>query len=169
MKRNLLLCFLMLVTVSLWAQQPPGPCPPGQPALANNCGAACVLCDFTTFTSSNNNTNTGQQVPPDFCPGNPIQPHNVQWVGFVAGTPNISMSVVAENCQDGNGLQIGVWGTSDCASFDLVSQCAYQVTPNTPTPFTMSGLTVGATYFFVVDGFDDDVCDFTVNVTSGST
>ncbi|WP_425422473.1 gliding motility-associated C-terminal domain-containing protein [Phaeodactylibacter xiamenensis] len=169
MKRNLLLCLLTLTTISLWAQQPPGPCPPGEPALANNCGAACVLCDFTTFTSSNDNPNTGQQVPPDFCPGQPIQPHNVQWVGFVAGTPNISMNVLVENCNDGNGLQIGVWGTSDCSSFNLVSQCSYQVNPNTPTPFNMTGLTVGATYFFIVDGFDDDVCDFTVNVTSGST
>ena len=169
MKRHILLALLTIMTGSLWAQQPPGPCPPGEPAIANNCGAACVLCDFQTFTSNNDNPNTGQQVPPNFCPGNPIQPHNVQWVGFVAGTPNISMNVLVENCQDNNGLQIGVWGTSDCSSFNLVSQCAYQVNPNTPTPFNMTGLTVGATYFFVVDGFDDDVCDFTVDVTSGST
>jgi gliding motility-associated-like protein len=153
------------------AQQPPGPCPGGTPALANNCASACVLCDFTTFTSNNNNPSSGQQIPPNFCPGQAIFPHNVQWVGFVAGTPNITMSVIATNCQlPGNqGLQIGVWGTTNCTSFNLVSNCEYQVFPNVVTNFSMSGLTVGATYFFVVDGFNNDVCDFTVNVTSGST
>jgi len=176
MKRNLLLCLLTLTTISLWAQQPPGPCPPGEPALANNCGAACVLCDFTTFTSNNDNPNTGQQVPPDFCPGQPIQPHNVQWVGFVAGTPNISMSVLVENCQltpqPGNayGLQVGVWGTADCVNFNLINnQCYFQIPSGSTQDINLTGLTVGATYFFVVDGASNDVCDFTVNVTSGST
>ncbi len=169
MKRNLLLYLLALLAIPAFAQQPPGPCPAGQPALANNCGSACVLCDFQIFQSNNDNPSTGQQVPPNFCPGSPITPHNVQWVGFVAGTSSISMTVTASNCQDGNGLQVGVWGTSDCSTFNLVSQCSYQVDPNTPTDFTMNGLTVGASYFFVVDGFDDDVCDFEVKVNSGST
>jgi gliding motility-associated-like protein len=171
MKRNLLITLFALCALALKAQQPPGACPGGTPALANNCAAACVLCDFTTFTSNNNNPSSGQQIPPNFCPGQAIFPHNVQWVGFVAGTPNITMTVTATNCQlPGNqGLQIGVWGTTDCTSFNLVSNCEYQVPPNAAVPFTMTGLTVGATYFFVVDGFNDDVCDFTVNVTSGST
>jgi gliding motility-associated-like protein len=95
----------------------------------------------------------------------------VQWVGFVAGTSSISMNVLVENCQStGGGLQIGVWGTADCSSFNLVAgQCYYQVAPNASQNINLTGLTVGATYFFVVDGFDDDVCDFTVDVTSGST
>lgn len=34
--------------------------------------------------------------------------------------------------------------------------------------FNMIGFIVGVIYFFVVDGFDDDVCDFIVNVIFGS-
>jgi gliding motility-associated-like protein len=170
MKRILLLLLLFLPVTFLLGQQPPGSCPGNQTTLSNTCADACVLCDFQVFSSSNNTSSAGQQVPNNFCPGQPIQPHNVQWVGFVAATPNITMEVVVSNCVvTGQGLQIGIWGTSDCASFNLVSNCAYEVPPNVPMNFMMSGLTVGGTYFFVVDGFNDDVCDFTVTVTAGST
>jgi len=98
-------------------------------------------------------------------------PHNVQWIGFVAGSANITMSITPINCNLGNnnGLQVGIWGTTDCNSFTLASNCVYQAPPNQATTLTMTGLTVGGTYFFVVDGHSNDVCQFTVNVTSGST
>jgi gliding motility-associated-like protein len=168
---RLLLLTLFLFTAYALSAQLPGVCPPGQIALSNTCAGACVLCDFQTFTSSNNTTNQGQQVPPGFCPGQAIFAHNVQWIGFVAGSTNITMTITPTNCAlaGSQGLQAGVWGTSDCNSFNLVSNCLYQVPPNQPSTLTLTGLTVGGTYFFVVDGFNDDVCDFTVNVTSGST
>ncbi len=153
------------------AQQLPGQCPPNSIALSNTCANACVLCDFTTFSSSNNTTPSGQQVPPNFCPQQQIFPHNVQWVGFVAGTTSLTMTITPSNCSlpGNNGLQVGIWGTTNCSNFNLVSNCVYQAPPNVPTTLNASGLTVGGTYFLVVDGFNDDVCNFTVNVTSGST
>ncbi len=172
MMRILLISMLFLAVAGrTFAQQLPGQCPPGSIALSNTCSGACVVCDFTTFTSSNNTTPSGQQVPPNFCPNQMIQPHNVQWVGFVAGTSSITMTVTPTNCTlpGNNGLQVGIWGTTNCSSFTLVSNCVYQAPPNTPTTLTANNLTVGGTYFFVVDGFNDDVCNFTVNVVSGST
>ncbi len=171
MRILLLSLFLCSVSGVSLAQQLPGQCPPGNIALSNTCSGACVLCDFTTFTSSNNTTPGGQQVPPNFCPGQTILPHNVQWVGFVAGSTSITMTVTPTNCalSGNNGLQVGIWGTTDCNSFTLVSNCAYQAPPNVATTLTANNLVVGGTYFFVVDGFNDDVCDFTVNVVSGST
>jgi gliding motility-associated-like protein len=108
---------------------------------------------------------------PIFVPGQAILPHNVQWVGFVAGSTNITMEITPSACSLGNnnGLQVGIWGTTDCNSFSLASNCVYQAPPNQPTTLTLTGLTVGGTYFFVVDGHSDDVCQFTVNVTSGTT
>mgnify|MGYP000075835260 CR=1 FL=1 len=86
------------------------------------------------------------------------------------------MSVLVENCQltpqPGNayGLQVGVWGTADCVNFNLINnQCYFQIPSGSTQDINLTGLTVGATYFFVVDGASNDVCDFTVNVTSGST
>ncbi len=172
MMRILLLFFLFFFAgLAAHAQQLPGQCPPNSIALSNTCAGACVLCDFQTFTSSNNTTPGGQQVPPNFCPNQTIFPHNVQWVGFVAGSTSISMTITPTNCAlgGGNGLQVGIWGTTDCSSFFIVSNCAYQAPPDQPTILTADNLVIGGTYFFVVDGFNDDVCDFTVNVTSGST
>jgi gliding motility-associated-like protein len=149
----------------------PGQCPTGSITLSNTCFGACVLCDFTTLTSSNNTASTGQQVPPDFCPDQQIFSHNVQWVGFVAGSSSITMTITPTNCvlTGAQGVQAGVWGTSDCNSFTLVSNCVYQAPPDVPTTLIMENLTVGGTYFFVVDGFNDDVCEFTVDVVSGAT
>jgi gliding motility-associated-like protein len=169
--RILLLAVIVLCCMpTSYAQQLPGQCPPDSINLSNTCANACVLCDFQTFTSSNNNATQGQQVPPNFCPGQIIFPHNVQWVGFVAGSTNISMTITPFNCQLGgnNGLQVGIWGTSDCNSFQVID-CQYQAPAGVPTLLNANNLTVGATYFLVVDGFNADVCEFTVNVTSGST
>ncbi len=169
--RILLATILLFATATISHAQLPDLCPPNTIALSNTCALSCVLCDFTTFSSSNNTTTAGQQVPPTFCPGQAILPHNVQWIGFVAGSSNITMSITPVNCNLGNnnGLQVGIWGTTDCSSFSLVSNCVYQAPPNQATTLTMTGLTVGGTYFFVVDGHSNDVCQFTVNVTSGST
>ncbi|HRD81845.1 MAG TPA: hypothetical protein PLL53_13865, partial [Saprospiraceae bacterium] len=171
MMRILLATILLFATATISHAQLPDLCPPNTIALSNTCALSCVLCDFTTFSSSNNTTTAGQQVPPTFCPGQAILPHNVQWIGFVAGSSNITMSITPVNCNLGNnnGLQVGIWGTTDCSSFSLVSNCVYQAPPNQATTLTMTGLTVGGTYFFVVDGHSNDVCQFTVNVTSGST
>ena len=171
--KKIVLLFVLFVGVGglATAQQLPGECPPGTPAISNTCANACVLCDFTTFTSINNTPPGGQQVPPNFCPNQQIQPHNVQWVGFVAGTTSITMNLTPTNCALGGteGLQVGIWGTTDCSNFELVSNCVYHAPPNQITTLTANNLTVGGTYFFVVDGYNDDVCDFTVNVTNGST
>lgn len=64
---------------------------------------------------------------------------------------------------------MGVWGTTDCNNFILASNCLYHVQSDSTGTLNMDDLTVGGTYFLVVDGFSNDICDFTVNVVSGST
>jgi gliding motility-associated-like protein len=172
MRKIVLLFVLFICCIGFVnAQQLPGQCPPGSPAISNTCANACVLCDFTTFTSINNTPPGGQQVPPNFCPNQQIQPHNVQWVGFVAGTTSITMNITPSGCtlSGNNGLQVGIWGTTDCSNFTLASNCVYHAQPNQVSVLTANNLTVGGTYFLVVDGYNDDVCNFTVNVVNGST
>lgn len=159
---------LLLLPLSLLlAQQPPGACPPGQVQLASTCGDACVLCEGLEDYTFNNSLPDLGQAPPDFCAP---QLHNTQWVGFVAGSTSITMDIDVFNCTNAGGeqgLQIGIYGTSDCASFNSVSNCEPSIPPGTAT-FNATGLTPGGIYFIVVDGNFGDICDFTVEVTSGS-
>ena len=140
--------------------------------LASFCADACVICDINGYTGTNSLPGLGE-APPGFCAG---QLHNTQWVGFVAGSTDLTMAISVYDCmvdQDGNGvnegLQIGIYNTTDCNSWSLVSNCDDQVFDNTTQNFTANNLTIGGIYFIVVDGAFGDVCSFDIDVVSGST
>lgn len=159
---------LLLFTIAFWqtalAQLPPGACAPPI-TLASTCSESCVLCGIDGFTNTNSSTDLGM-APPGFCAP---QLHNTQWVGFVAGSTSISMQIDVFDCQiNGDGLQIGIYGTQNCEDFQLVSECYPSIPENTFAQFNMSGLQVGGIYFVVIDGSNGDICDFTIDITSGS-
>jgi gliding motility-associated-like protein len=106
------------------------------------------------------------EAPPDFCAP---QFHAVQWLAFVAGTPNITFNFTPTDCEDGTGLQVAIYGSMDCQSWNQVSNCDPGVPEGSTTQLDASGLTVGGTYFFVIDGNAGDFCEFQIDVVSGST
>lgn len=163
MKKILPLLSGILWCFTLKGQLPPGSCPPNPP-LASFCAEACVVCDLAGYTSRNSLTDLGQ-APPGFCAG---QLHNTQWVGFVAGSASLTIRIDVTNCDLGDGLQIGIYNTVDCTSFDLVSNCDSGVPENTSQNFNASGLVPGGIYFLVIDGANGDICDFALTVLSGS-
>jgi len=160
---SITLVFLFLNTA--FTQEPPEECPGGQLILASSCQDACVLCDIDGLIGNNGIPDLGM-APPGFCAP---QLHNTQWVGFVAGTANIQMVITPFGCAANNGLQIGIYNTLTCENFQLVSECYPSIDPNVGAVFNMSGLQVGGIYFIVIDGDSGDVCNFSVDVTSGST
>ncbi len=163
MKKSLLLLIITLIYTQLFAQQPPGSCTGETAVLASTCNTACVLCTgLDGLTLDNSITDLGQ-APAGFCAQ---ELHNTQWIGFVAGTTSISIDITVFNCNTGEGLQIGIYNTSDCDSYTLVSNCEDQVSPGVTT-FNANGLTPGGVYFIVIDGFNGDICDFTIDVVSG--
>ena len=159
-----ILAIFYTYTSHLQAQQPPGSCPNNQAFLASTCGEACVLCDITGYQGFNV-VNNMTDAPPGFCAP---QLHNTQWIGFVAGSNSITFSVDVYNCGGGDGLQIGVYGTLDCTSYQQVSNCEASVPENTSATFNANGLEPGGIYFFVIDGAFGDTCQFTINVLDGS-
>lgn len=157
------------------AQAPPPACPGGSTiTLASTCADACVICGSIDGLTGTNSLPDLGQAPPGFCAG---QLHNTQWVGFVAGSTNIVLEISVYNCmidQNGDGvnegLQIGIYNTTDCEGFELVSNCEGQVAEGTVGTFVnTSPLTIGGIYFLVIDGAFGDVCDFDINVVSGNT
>ncbi len=163
MKRILPLLFAFsLYALNGWSQQPPDACPPGVD-LTSTCETSCVFCNINGFIGYNDITALGM-APDGFCAP---QLHNTQWVGFVAGSNGLTMQIDVYNCNQGNGLQIGVYSTLDCESFTLVSECYPAIPPNTFATFNVA-TQAGGIYFIVVDGNVGDICNFSVNILSGS-
>ncbi|HRI59042.1 MAG TPA: gliding motility-associated C-terminal domain-containing protein [Saprospiraceae bacterium] len=164
MKKNILLLFLIFAIVfALHAQ--PIPCGPA-PEMTSFCDEACIICDIDGFTGINDDPAQGQ-APPGFCT-NIV--HHMQWIGFIAGSTNLTLEVSVFNCQVGQGLEVGIYKSLNCQTFQLVSNCDTDLPPNTTTTFTNTvPLTVGQYYYFVMDGNMGDVCNYTIHVVSGTT
>lgn len=148
---------------NLFAQ--PEPCGPN-PSMTPFCADACIICDINGFTGVNDEGVTGQ-APPGFCTGTV---HHMQWIGFIAGSTNLTLSVTVFDCQTNAGLEVGIYKSLDCQTFQAVSNCDGDIPPNTTQNFTNTvPLTVGQYYYFVMDGNQNDVCHYTIKVVSGTT
>ena len=157
----LLLAFFALA----WGQtiaQVNQPCPSPPPPGAESCPASCVYCDFDGFMGINNGTPSGGNT---VC--GQIALHNDQWFGFTAGSTSITITLIPSNCQDGNGLQAAFW--DDCSDDDaIVCDPGQNGGGNTPLVLTYDGFTIGETYFYMLDGWSGDVCNFEIDITDGS-
>jgi len=160
MKKHLLyIFFLLLATHSLSSQT--SLCPPNTPP-AESCETACVVCGLNGFAGINNGAPSGGNT---LCGS--IALHNDQWMGFFAESSTISINVKASNCQNGDGLQIAF--IEDCSSPDAI-QCNPGTLGGGSLDLVMeyNNFTEGETYYLVVDGFNGDVCDYQIEVLSGS-
>lgn len=163
MLRNISLLFLLLLPALLIAQ--PMPCGPNA-AMTSTCAPACVVCDINGFTGRNNSTVQGQ-APPGFCT---TVVHHMQWIAFIAGSTNLTLRVDVFGCQQGQGLEIGIYQTSNCNTFSPVSNCNTNAANNNAAFFTNTvPLVIGQYYYFVMDGSANDICNYTVTVVSGTT
>ena len=136
------------------------------PAMTSFCKDACIICDIDGFTGRNNSNITGQ-APPGFCTS---FAHHMQWIGFIAGSVNLTLEVTVSNCQRNEGLEIGLYESLDCSSFSRISECDTDIRPGEVRIFkTTVPLVIGQYYYFVMDGSDNDICDWSIKVTSGST
>ncbi len=164
-KQSLNLLFVLLFSSTLFSQQP-DPCI--DPLMVPFCSDACVICDINGFTGRNSNQTRGI-APDDFCT---TRVHHISWISFIAGTPNLTLEVDVSNCQLNLGLEIGIYESLDCEVRNMrrVSNCDTDVRPGETGVFTNTvPLVVGQYYYFVMDGSNDDVCNYTVRVRDGST
>ena len=164
MLKNYFTCFLILL-LSIKLQAQPSICG-NNPQMTSTCGQACIICDIDGFTGVNDSPLVGT-APSDFCAG---QIHNIQWIGFISGSEDLTLSIAVSDCQMSTGLQIGLYESTDCINTTLISNCIGDVPNNSTADFSNTQpLTPGAYYYLVIDGAFGDICNYTVNVTEGST
>jgi gliding motility-associated-like protein len=161
--RKILLFFILGAAGRTGAQ--PLPCGP-EPDMTSFCAEACVICDIDGYTGINSDPEQGQ-APDGFCT---TTVHHMQWIAFIAGSTDLTITVAASNCNSGFGLEVGIYESLDCENFNLVSNCDGDIQEGQTGVFTNTvPLTIGQYYYFVMDGNHGDVCNYTIHVTQGST
>ncbi len=143
----------------------PVPCGPDA-EMTSFCAEACVVCDIDGFTGYNNISEDGE-APDDFCT---TTVHHAQWIAFIAGSENLTITVTPSSCNSGWGLEVAIYESLDCENFNLVTNCDGDINLGEVGTFTNTvPLVIGQYYYFVMDGNHDDSCNYTINVTEGST
>lgn len=86
-------------------------------------------------------------------------------MSFVAGESQATFTLVATDCTTGEGLQLGLY--SECGSGPVACNAGFG-DAGEPVQLKNVPLVLGQTYHLVVDGYNGDVCDFTVTVSPQS-
>lgn len=168
MKRKIhISLFFIVFAILLLKAQPPVICN-NQPRMTSFCEDACIICDIDGYTGRHNSNSDGW-LPPDFCTSTV---HNAQWIAFIAGSENLKIELSVSNCSSpqGWGLEMTVYETRDCKTFQQVFECDGEVEENTKRVFSNTRpLTIGQYYYLAMDGNGGDNCDWTFRVLEGTT
>lgn len=147
----------------------PGLCSGNSPA-SDNCSNSTHICDPNLYCG-----NTSSYYTPDL-PGNMCNGcglfggsiENNSWISFTAAATIATLQFNVTNCTDALGIQFGIYSGSSCNSFTLLSNVTNTTNAQIGTQqISASGLTVGNTYYVMVDGFAGDVCDYSITVIDG--
>lgn len=138
----------------------------GNPPANDNCLTATPITNINGFcgnTSSAYLADSPGNLASVFCVGSI---DNNSWFSFIADSVAIEMIFLVSNCINSDGIQVAVYETSDCNTFNLVSSC-WNPSVMQSGVITASGLTVGQQYYLLVDGYDGDDCDYIVGASEG--
>ena len=179
MNQFILTTFLSLFFVSLIFSQvpPPDPCDDGSQATCQceNSPVLCTIDDLDGFEYSMSSFQHPEDGPEFLCDGEGV-PNNPTWFSFVAWCEDLSLEVELADCSDvcltggpcnflcnlaGNcasGVQIAIYG--DCDFNEEVACIVDDCNNEDNKVLSMSELTIGKTYHFVIDGCGGSACDF---------
>jgi hypothetical protein len=154
-------------TITISCPPPPQPpCATSIPA-ANTCDNATSICDFNGYcgnTSSSYTVNSWGSLTNAFCGS--IE--NNSFFSFVANATTVSLDVWVSNCTNNDGVQFMIFSsTGNCSGTVTSYICENQMSPGYTSVIT-SGLTIGNTYYLMVDGFAGDICDYVIGADSTS-
>ena len=168
---GIIFLFLLFSLASIWAQ--PEPCDPDNPQMTSLCNEACIICSIDGFTGRHESDVVGE-APPGFAGECTFVAHNMQWISFIAGSVDLEVRLFVSNCQQGLGLEFGLYKGENCENLTRISNCfggaAGIIGPGRSGVIkNIEPLEIGQYYFIVMDGALGDNCDWTFTVLSGST
>lgn len=135
------------------------------PIASDFCTSATPICNFNGYygnTSSSYTNDSPGNLSGIFCGS--IE--NNSWLSFVPDSNTVVLDIAVSNCTNSWGIQMQVYGTSDCNTFTSYSNCWNPGVMQNGS-IVATGLTIGQTYYLMVDGWAGDVCDYMITATSG--
>lgn len=142
------------------------------PVASDNCGSAPIICNLNGYCGSTSGwfTRDNGNIEGDDWGGSNVfscgSIQNNSWISFVASATTANFNITSSNCSNASsGIQAIVLATSACTSFTAKSTCV----GNGIGTFALNatGLTVGQTYYIMIDGVDGNDCEYSVQATSG--
>ncbi len=133
------------------------------PITGNTCCDALLLTDELDGYCGNTD---GYTDDPDEIAGFCAFIENNSWIAFIANDTEIEIELTSFNCVSSMGVQAQILETTDCTNFSLISNCWNPGSESTGT-LSASSLTPGETYYLMIDGWNGDVCDYTISVING--
>jgi len=144
------------------------------PDLSDIFGSAPLVCNFNGYCGSTSLAH-GAEFPTGLtgggsCPtlfGGTIE--NNSWLKFEAASETVDFEFTVTSCSSGEGIQVAVFDyngsiftrKSDCALSDGVHNGTFTV--------SASNLTIGQTYYIMVDGNAGAICDYMINSSQSSS
>lgn len=174
MKTNLLIAFILLMRVG-FGQPPCG----SNPAAGNSCATATPICELNGYcgnTSASYTQNTWNQncgflglsncgLTGVFCGS--IE--NNSFLSFTASSTTLSFNLWVTSSTMGYGIQILIFSANNCSG--TVTQYGPCYNPGSvqpgPVAINATGLTIGNTYYIMIDGNAGDVCNYVIGANSG--
>ncbi len=148
---------------------PPTNCPTRAAGLS--CQTAPIL-DASEFPYTNTLPLSNQQTIPasgSFCV---MEIENNHWLSFIANSTDLSLKVNVPNCtggpsMQGSGVQFAVYETTNCTTFNKLACKPRDMPAFSETLFDLTNLTIGKQYYMMIDGLTNDICTYTISITSG--
>ncbi|MGD9491746.1 MAG: BNR-repeat neuraminidase N-terminal domain-containing protein [Bacteroidales bacterium] len=154
-------------TFGICAYEPPSiPSCVTNPAAGDHCGEAVSICNFNGYcgnTSAAYDMDSPGNLGSEFCGSI----DNNSWLTFVAEDVTATLNIWVSNCTYDWGIQMEIYESPDCNTFTSYSNC-WNPGVMVDGTVTATGLTVGNTYYLMIDGWAGDVCDYIIGAGSGS-
>ncbi|MBI2280767.1 MAG: CUB domain-containing protein, partial [Bacteroidetes bacterium] len=148
----------------------------GNAPANDNCASATQICTLNGYCGSTSGYYTvdqpqihsGDYGPYPYSSGNGEfcgSIENNSWLSFEADATSVPMNINVTGCTVGDGIQI-VLLEGSCGSLTQVgSNCVSGITGSNAVTF--NGLTIGNTYYIMIDGWAGDICNYVVTATGG--
>jgi hypothetical protein len=155
-------------TFGICVTNPPD-CNPSQSPPSDDCASATQINSFNAFCGTTLSSYTPDQVS-NFCISSGASVENNSWLTFVASSTTVEVKywVSAGGAACPTGIQYALFSGS-CGSLTEVSgTCINPTGAEGSFGFiSWSGLTVGQTYYIMIDGYLGEVCDYVWQGFSG--
>ena len=133
----------------------------------NDCATVTPICDFNGYCGNTSNAysdNSWGSLDNAFCG----TLENNSFFSFDAGATSVSLEVWTSNCANNLGVQFMIFSTSgNCSGAVTSYTCENQLGPGYSV-VSASGLTIGNTYYLMVDGYAGDECDYIIGANASS-